>query len=74
MDGGRAFNDLGMQSSLALRQRFHKRGLVADAADQLARAMAGGLNLNWWDLREDSRGELRGLAGEILQRLGRVPT
>jgi len=72
--GGRAFNELGVQSSMALRQRFYKRGLVASDADQLARAMAGGINLNWFEIGEDSRSELRAIAAEVLLRLGRVPT
>ena len=70
---GRAFNDLERVSSPEIRTRFERRGLVFDGVEQLARAIAGGINLNWWALGADSQAMLRTEAREMLARFGRPP-
>jgi hypothetical protein len=70
MRAGRAFNDLAAEPS-EIRTRFQRRGLVFDAVEQLARAIAGGINLNWWEMGADSQAMLRAEAQAMLARFGR---
>ena len=72
MQQGRPFNDLTVPRP-ALRRRFEQRGLVFDGVEQLARAIASGLGLNWWTLGDDSQVMLRAEAQAMLARFGRPP-
>lgn len=53
--------------------RARRRRLVIDDVERLARAIAGGIDLDWWDLGDDAKALIRDEAEQVLRRMTAWP-